>query len=354
MNTAIKILLLPFSIIYYAVVSIRNFAYANGILKSTSYPFPNIVIGNLSVGGTGKTPHVEYLIRLLHSKRSIATLSRGYGRKTKGFRIADKDDNAETLGDEPSQIKQKFPEITVAVDENRCHGIEQLRSREHPPDIVLLDDAFQHRRLNAGLKILLTDYSKPYVYDYVLPSGRLREPRNGAKRADIIVVTKSPAVLSPLEIRRIESLLKPASYQKVFFSTFQYSSLIPLNDLGRAQNLSLLSLNKMAVLMVTAIANPSNLELYLRRHAKYVKALSFKDHHYFGPKDYNSMIQKLDQMLGTKKCIIVTEKDAVKMDISHFENVPLYALPVEVKFHEHGNDFDQEIEDYVRSYTNGN
>jgi len=354
LNTALKILLLPFSFIYYLVVSIRNFAYTNGILESKSYHFPNIVIGNLSVGGTGKTPHIEYLIRLLESKQSIATLSRGYGRKTKGFRIASEIDNADTLGDEPFQIKQKFPNITVAVDENRCHGIEELKAQEKSPEVILLDDAFQHRRLNAGLKILLTDYSKLYINDLLLPSGRLREPRKGAKRADIIVVTKSPSVLSPLEIRRIESLLKPASYQKVYFSTFHYSELKPLNDLGRSQNLSLKSLNKMAVLMVTAIANPNNLELYLKRYAKNVNALSFKDHHYFKSKDYDSMFKKLDLMLGNKKCIIVTEKDAVKMDISRFENVPLYVLPVEVRFHENGIDFDQEIVEYVRSYTNGN
>lgn len=353
MSIVLKIILLPFSLLYFVGTAVRNFAYNNGLIRSKSYDFPNIVIGNLSVGGTGKTPHVEYLIRLLQSNYKLATLSRGYGRKTQGFRIADKEDTAATIGDEPFQMRQKFKKLTVAVDEDRCHGIETLRREKPAPEVILLDDAFQHRRLNGGLKILLTDYSRLYINDFLLPAGRLRESRIGARRADIIIVTKSPTVLSPLEIRRIESILKPKSYQKVFFSTFHYSELKPLNDKSKEQNLDLNSLSQMAVLMVTAIANPNNLELYLKRYAKYVNSLAYKDHHFFEHKDYELMLKKFDLLLGTKKCIIVTEKDAVKLDISRFENVPLYALPIEVKIHSKGDEFDQEIERYVRSYTKG-
>lgn len=316
------------------------------------FSFPVICIGNLSVGGTGKTPHTEFVIQELKSNYLLAVLSRGYGRKTKGFKIADSSDNAKSIGDEPFQIKSKHPEIIVAVDEKRKRGIKELKKLTSPPKVIVLDDAFQHRQVKAGLNVLLTDYSRLYINDITLPSGRLREQRTAAKRADIIVVTKSPTVLSPLEIRRITSTLKPTDYQKVFFSYIQYQDLIPLNDTAKESFSKKVKLGELGVLMISAIANPKPLLLHLKREAKDVKSMPFRDHYFFKEDDYNKIKKKLSDWLTPKKVIVITEKDAVKFDASKFDNTAVFSIPIAIKFHQHEEEsFTNEINEYVRSYT---
>lgn len=348
----IKILLLPFSLLYYIGVSLRNIAFNLGILTSKTYHFPIICIGNLSVGGTGKTPHTEYLIRLLQNEMKIATLSRGYGRKSKGFKVAKESDDAKTIGDEPYQIFKKFKKVIVAVDEQRRRGIEKLMQLKSSPDVIILDDAFQHRKVKAGLNVLLTDYSKLFLNDLVLPAGRLREPIRAARRADLIVVTKSPNVLSPLEIRRIEGMIKPTAYQKVFFSYIEYDQLNPLNASAESLDIEFQDVNKYGVLLVTAIANPKPLMLHLKRYAKEVECFNFKDHHYFSENDYSSIGKKSESLLSSKKLIVITEKDATKFDQEKLSHIPIFSIPMKVNFHEQqGKSFENEVRNYVRSYT---
>ncbi|MFT4755873.1 MAG: tetraacyldisaccharide 4'-kinase [Vicingaceae bacterium] len=351
-NSLLKFILLPFSLLYGLAILLRNFMFGIGLFSSEEYPFPVISIGNLSVGGTGKTPHAEYIISHLRKRFKLASLSRGYGRKTKGYKLATAGDNANSIGDEPFQIFQKFDDIHVAVAEKRKEGIRQLRKLDHPPQIIVLDDAFQHQSVKPGLNILLTDYSKLYKDDLILPSGRLREWKSGAKRADLIIVTKSPSVLSPLEIRRISQSLNPQDYQKVFFSYINYKKAIPLNRTAIELYKEKDKFKTRAVLLVSAIANPDSLILHLKRSAKEVQHLSFKDHYYFKAKDYKTIKTKLDNLLSQKRALVITEKDAVKFDASQFNDVPVFSIPITIKFHEHQElSFSEEIDNYVRSYS---
>lgn len=351
MESIIKILLLPLTLIYSAVVRLRNFLFDVGVLPTKSYSFPLISIGNLSVGGTGKTPHTEYIIKILQTKHALATLSRGYGRKTKGFKIADSSDDASSIGDEPFQIFKKFPEIIVAVDENRKRGIQKMMELPAPPNVILLDDAYQHRFVKPGHNILLTEYSKLYIDDLPLPSGRLRENKSSAKRADVIVVTKSPPVLSPLEIRRITSTLNPKPYQKVYFSFIKYRNLVPVNEAAVSIEDEKNKLGKHGVLLVSAIANPKPMLLHLKRYAKEIENINFRDHHFFNKKDYQKINKRLDDFLSPKKLIVISEKDAVKFDGSVFSDIPVFCLPISIGFHEKEEEtFENEIKEYVRSY----
>ena len=351
-SAIIKILLLPITLIYSLLILLRNLLYDIGIFNSKSFPFPVITIGNLSVGGTGKTPHTEYIIQALKEHYRIAVLSRGYKRKSSGFRLANKEDNATTIGDEPYQVFKKFSDITVAVDEKRKRGIEKLRELNPPPQLILLDDAFQHRSVKAGLNILLTDYTLPYTEDIPLPSGRLREPRRGAKRADLIVVTKSPEVLSPLEIRRIISIINPEAYQKVFFSFIDYQKLKPINDAAKKIWQYKNPMGIYSFLLVSAIANPKPLLLYLQRHSMEVRSLSFGDHHFFTEKDYQKINNEFEDIFSNKKAVIITEKDATKIDLELIGDIPIFVLPIKISFHNQGeDDFISEIKEHVRSYT---
>ena len=330
----------------------RNMLFDIGILKSKSFDFPVISIGNLSVGGTGKTPHTEYVIDQLKDNYRLAVLSRGYKRESKGFRVASQEDNANTIGDEPYQIFKKYQDVIVAVDEKRKRGIEKLRELNPPPEIVVLDDAFQHRWVKAGLNILLTDYTIPYTEDIPLPSGRLREPRRGAKRADLIVVTKSPEVLSPLEIRRITSIINPEPYQKVFFSFIDYQKLRPMNEAAKRIWKYKNPMGIYSFLLVSAIANPKPLLLYLKRHSRDVKSLSFGDHHFLTEKDYQRINSEFQDIFSNKKAIIITEKDATKIDLELMGDIPVFILPIKISFHKQGEEeFIREIKEHVRSYT---
>ncbi|NWJ53273.1 MAG: tetraacyldisaccharide 4'-kinase [Bacteroidetes bacterium] len=329
----LRIFLLPFSVIYGLVIRIRNLLFNNGVFKSKQFDFPVIVVGNLSTGGTGKTPHVEYLIRLLTKKIEIGVISRGYRRNTSGFIVASNMSSATEIGDEPKQYINKFDDIHVAVDEDRCHGIQKLKSLYPGVKAVLLDDAFQHRYVKPGLSILLTDYHSLYSNDYLLPAGRLREPISGAARADIIIVTKTDPVFSPLSKRAVLEQIKPRSNQHVFFSFITYGLPIPL-----FKNLPVLRFNQInTIVLFSGIANPYPLEQYLKRLCSELVTIHFADHHQFTEKDILSIKTEYEELFTRKKVLLTTEKDAMRLidpslaDV--LKNMPVYYIPIEVAFH---------------------
>lgn len=332
-------LLFPFAIVYDIITSIRNFLFDVGVLKSYSFPLPIIAVGNLSVGGTGKTPQIEYLIRLLSDKYRVATLSRGYKRKSKGFVLADSSSNASILGDEPFQFYQKFPSIQVAVDANRKNGIEQLLQQEFKPEVILLDDAYQHRKIKAGMYILLTAYDDLYSDDYLLPTGNLRESKAGANRATIIVVTKCPKNLSLEEQNRIAKLLKLSSEQSLFFSFIEYDAAIYSKD----SKISIKELGFDSNILLAGIAKPDPFFKYLKQEND--ECITFPDHHHFSDSEITA-IQK--QAMGRK--IITTEKDYVRLKDSMLSE-QLYYLPIRSSFINNELIFNQLIIDYVGSST---
>ena len=347
-----KKLLLPISLIYSFVLYIRHKLFDWGILKSKSYDIPNICIGNLNLGGTGKTPHIEYLVRLLSDKYNIAVLSRGYGRKTKGFILANSSHTHEDIGDEPLQYFKKFSNISVAVDEDRCEGMERLLQEENPPQVVLLDDAYQHRKIKSGLNVLLTDYYYLYSKNYLVPAGGLRDIKAAAKRADIIVVTKSPEVLTPYYKKDVEESLKPLPHQKLFYSYIEYQDFQPLSKCSFNTNIK----EAKTVLLLCGIANTYSLEDHIKRKYNTISNIKFNDHHNFTEKDIDMIIEKYNSLIGKNKVIVTTEKDAMRLInssyISKFDNIPIYTIPIKVKFHkEENNSFDDEILRYIKSLT---
>ena len=342
-----RILLLPIAQIYHIVLTIRHKLYDWHILKSTRFKKSVICVGNLNFGGTGKTPHTEYLINLLKDDFRVATLSRGYGRKTKGFKLADASCTYEDLGDEPLQYFKKFPEIQVAVDEDRVDGVRKLILNPNNAETILLDDAFQHRRIKAGLNILLTEYQHLYCDDFLFPAGTLRDVKSAAKRAQIIVVSKSPKDLSEEDKNRIIGKLKPHEEQKVFFSYLEYSDLQPLNE--KAKTIS--TENADAVMAFCGIANPKPFVEDLKKRYKTVDFLPFADHHPYTENDVNAILKRFENLCGEKKIIVTTEKDVARLTNSpylcQFETAPLYGLPVSVHLHEEEK-FNKEILSYVR------
>lgn len=332
-------------------VGLRNWAYNLGIFNSQSFDIPIVCIGNLSAGGTGKTPHTEYLIRLLKENYHIATLSRGYGRKSKEYVLAAPNSSHEEIGDEPKQFKSKFPEIPVAVDIKRANGIEQLIKDEPQLDMILLDDAFQHRSVKPEFSILLTPYSDLFIHDFLLPLGRLRESRSGYKRADIIIVTKCPEILSPLDRRAIKDDLKPLSYQSVYFSYFSYGDLQPANL--KKYSPTPISKNK-KIFLFTGIANTEPLKEYLESKQIDYKHKSFADHHNFTTEDIASITNEFQSHnLQQDTIIVTTEKDYMRIKDTEYEQsfqgLPFYYLPIQVQFHgTDGKELDAQILDYVR------
>jgi len=329
------------------VLTIRHKLYDWHILKTTHFEKPVICVGNLNLGGTGKTPHTEYLIKLLKDHYRVATLSRGYGRKTKGFKLAESTSTYEDLGDEPLQYFKKYPDIQVAVDEDRVDGVRKLISSPNNAEVVLLDDAFQHRSLTAGLNILLTEYQHLYCDDFLVPAGSLRDIRSAAKRADIIVVSKAPKDLGESDKQQIIGKLKPSEEQKVFFSYLEYQALEPLNEKAK----TVVTEKANSVLAFCGIAHPEPFVEELIKQHKTVDFLRFADHHAFTNEDINSILGRFDSLEGDKKIIVTTEKDAARLTNSpylcQFEDVPLYDLPVGVRFHEEEK-FNEEILSYVR------
>lgn len=308
----------PFVPIYYLVTWLRNVFYDFGIKKAISYNFPIICVGNLSTGGTGKTPMIEYLINLLKTDYKVATLSRGYKRKTKGFQLADGRATAASIGDEPFQFYNKFKnEVLVAVDSDRNNGIKNLQAIRNPPKVILLDDAFQHRKVKAGFNILLTTYSNPYFKDYVLPTGNLREPRGGATRANIIIVTKCPDNLSESEKRYFLKRIHPTKQQHVFFSAITYSNQVFSNSNMRK------ALRELDVFtLVTGIANPLPLVGFLEDRNLKFEHLSFKDHYEFTQQDIAN--------LEKKSLIVTTEKDFMRLKHYKSLELKLFYLPITV------------------------
>jgi len=336
-----RFLLLPFSGLYGIAVWIRNILFNAEILPSKSYDMPVISVGNITVGGTGKTPHTEYLIRALSKEYQVAVLSRGYKRKSKGYVLADSNSDLADLGDEPLQMKRKFPNLIVAVDENRRRGIEELMSPKMQPfiDVILLDDAYQHRYVNPSISILLIDYNRLIREDYLLPVGNLREPAGQMKRAQIVIVSKCPTDLTPMDVRILGTKIDVLPYQSLYFTTMNYGPIEKLTPtaempaaiessdvfidteamatelpiIGKLQSFEQIKEQRIPVLLLTGIATPMSLESHVRLFAPEVKAMHFPDHHEFSKRDARKISQEYEKIKVAGGIILTTEKDGMRL-----------------------------------------
>lgn len=335
----------PLSLIYGLIISIRNWLFDKQVFKSAMFNFPLICIGNLAIGGTGKTPMTEYLVSLLKRRFKTATLSRGYKRKTRGFAIAGQDTTALDIGDEPMQFHQKFPDVTVAVGEERLVAIPQLLHARPETQVIILDDAFQHRSVRAGLNILLTDYRNLYTRDLLLPAGDLRDVMSSSKRADIIIVTKCKPDLSIEQKKEIKKELNPHSHQQVFFTEIVYAEPYHLFDK------SVISINHDTdVLLVCGIANPKPLKEYLATHVHTYDMLKYRDHQIFTTDDLKEIIKQYTRIESDKKIILTTEKDGVRLEKfrNELKDYPIYVLPISHSFlFSEGPAFDTTIMSFV-------
>ncbi len=329
----IRILLYPISLLYGLAVLIRNKLFDWGVLKSVEFGIPVIGVGNLSTGGTGKTPHVEYLVSLLKNDYKIAVLSRGYKRKTKGFFVADEKSTAFEIGDEPLQIHKNFPDIIVAVDEKRVHGITLLKQNFPEVDLVLLDDSFQHRYVKPRLNILLTDYYRMFNNNFLLPTGNLREPRSNAKRADALIISKTPEIFSPLDRKLITKKLLPYKTKNIFFSYIKYKSWSPLTDEARKHS----KCKFKTIFLVTGIANPSAIEEHLKRQCNELICFHYADHHNFKRENIEKLKEKFHDTFSGSKVIITTQKDYMRLQKQELwdllKDLPVFTIPIEVEFH---------------------
>ena len=349
----IKILLYPLSWIYGIGIYLRNTMYNLNILKSTEFDVPVISIGNITVGGTGKTPHVEYLVQMLKDKFEVVTLSRGYKRKTTGFIEVETTSSVLEVGDEPLQIKNHFPDIIVSVCENRVEGVKKLLnpSNEKVPDVVILDDAFQHRRITPGINILLIDYNRPVTSDHLLPLGRLREGISQLRRANIVIFTKCPEEVTPIKRRILQKDIGLYPYQSMFFTTLEYDKMKPVFA-GKRLDKSFYVEKAYSILIVTGIAFPKLVHDYVRKFSDRVKIMAFPDHYLYNKEDIQLMMRNLESLPGEKKVIITTEKDSMRLkdrdDLPDIFKDSLYFLPAKVKFLENeGKEFNKKILNYV-------
>ncbi|MGW8314889.1 MAG: tetraacyldisaccharide 4'-kinase [Bacteroidales bacterium] len=310
-----RILLIPFSWIYGSVIWIRNMLYESGVLESTEFNIPVISVGNIAVGGTGKTPHVEYLAGLLKEEYRVATLSRGYRRRTRDFRLATLNSTAAEIGDEPLQIKHRFPDITVAVDRSRRNGIRQLMKLTPQVEVILLDDAYQHRAVRPGLSILLMDYSRPMDHDLLLPAGRLREPAGNRNRANLLLVTRSPERVRPIERREVVKRLGLSINQHLYFTSVRYGALFPVFEGVPGRELSWFRENVGAVLIVTGIAQPRPVRQFARGISTQIREISFPDHHRYSAHDLDRIMNIYREMKqeGREVLVLTTEKDAARL-----------------------------------------
>ncbi|HVV54262.1 MAG TPA: tetraacyldisaccharide 4'-kinase [Mucilaginibacter sp.] len=342
-------LLFPFSLLYGLAVIIRNWCYDSGILKSRAFGIPVICVGNLEVGGAGKTPMTEYLIRLFKDHYRLATLSRGYGRATQGYLEATATATAAEVGDEPAQFKHKFPDITVAVCESRVEGIRHLQKGHK---LIILDDAFQHRAVKPGFSILLFDYSKLHDAALLLPAGNLREPLSGRWRADVLVVSKCPADLPGDEQTRIADRLRPLPWQQVFFTGIAYEPFRVLNRTEPAQTPD----TDTAVFLLTGIANPRPLETYIRTFTSHIIHHNYPDHHRFSLKNIAKLAEEFEGHSAQKKVIVTTEKDEQRL-LEHellplLSRLPVQVAPIGIRFSGDGREeFDHLVKTYVREHT---
>jgi len=342
----LKPLMYPLSILYGAIIWLRNKLYDAGVFSSIQFSVPVISVGNLSTGGTGKTPHIEYLIRLLEYEYRIATMSRGYKRKTTGFYLASENTSAWHIGDEPMQFHYKFPEVAVSVCEDRMTGIPRLLSERPETEIVLLDDAFQHRSVKPGLNILIMDIAKPFYKDYILPFGSLREGRKAYKRANVIVVSKCPPDLSLQQQQEIIGRIGPQPHQQVFFSRIDYGTARMLFS-----GIPVALTKHVNIVMVSGIAKPEPMAEYLRSKAGDVHLLRYPDHHFFSEVNLEEIKQTFNNWEKENKIVVTTEKDATRL-LMHKEllqewNIPVVVLPIEIGFINGQQDFDRLVRDYI-------
>jgi tetraacyldisaccharide 4'-kinase len=347
-----KIPLLPLALIYGLAVYLRNRLYDLGIIKSYSPQKHTICVGNLSVGGSGKTPHVEYLIRLLKNEYKVATLSRGYKRKSTGFIIADENSNSADIGDEPLLYKTKHPDITVSVEANRVKAVKKLSSMEVPPNVILLDDAFQHRSIKCGLNIMVSEFDNVFYNDFLLPYGRLREGKKGARRADIIIISKTPEKTTPVEIRNVTKDVNPLPHQYVFFSYLKYGELYSISN--PEEKISTLNdLFRYRLIVFTGIANAVPMITYLKEYSAGVSHLPFNDHHDFTESDIRNIQKYYETFEGGNKMIVTTEKDLMRLKQPEIwaiaERMNIFVLPVEVTFKDKAEEFNEIILKYVRT-----
>jgi len=354
-NTVQNIALMPFALLYGLVTCIRNYFYDRGWLTSVKFDLPVISVGNLTVGGTGKTPHVEFILSLLQNTYNTAFLSRGYKRKTSGFLLATENDSSTTIGDEPFQIFRKFKKVKVAVDEKRVRGVFALLQAHSDIQAIVLDDAYQHRAISPGLNILLTDLSRLYTNDLLLPAGLLRESKSGRKRADIVIVTKCPPDLSENRMLEISSSLDLLPHQQLYFSMVEYGQIVPVFDAAETlQNLP--ALNGLSVLLVTGIVLPQPIVSHLKQNNATVQTMTFADHYHFKWNDYADIEQKFIHLPSEQKIILVTEKDAARIvssaDFPASLKKHLYYLPIRIGFLQNNQtQFIQKILSYVANHS---
>jgi tetraacyldisaccharide 4'-kinase len=344
--SVVRVLLYPFALIYGAIVWLRNRLYDAKFFSSIQFSVPVIAVGNLSTGGTGKTPHIEYLVRLLQYRYRVATMSRGYKRHTQGFLLADEQTNSLRIGDEPMQYLMKFPELVVSVAEERITGIPALLQRRPDVEVVLLDDAYQHRSVKPGLSVLITDHSRPFYTDYVLPFGSLREGRSAYKRADVIIVSKCPPNMSEAEAKAITEKINPLPRQRVFFTAIHYDQ--PYDFITREP----LFLRSNNVILVCGIARPAPLQAYLQDTAAGVHTLPYADHHYFSSRDLEEIKAAHDNWSVPNKVIATTEKDAARLQLHAAKlaewgiTIAVVPIVVSVLFGK-GDQFDAIVNSYV-------
>ena len=350
-NILVKILLSPISLLYGITIGIRNYLFQIGIIRSSVFNLPVINVGNLSIGGAGKTPHVEYLITLLKPFLKISILSRGYGRKTKGFRFVSYNGDANLFGDEPLQYKRKNRDLVVAVSESRALGIPEILKKYPDVSTVLLDDAFQHLAVEPSLNILLTEQTNLFTDDYLLPSGRLREWRSAYQRADIIVVTKCTAEFDDEERQKVLTKIKPDIHQKVFFSKYIYGH--PYNIYKPTERIVLDE--SFSILLVSAIANTDYLDSYLESIGSEVRHIQYEDHHYFSEHEISEIKGAFDKITHSKKIILSSEKDAMRIDLHRdylvSNQVSIFALPIKVQFlFDDGEIFDALVKQHLLNF----
>jgi len=350
-NILARILLSPFSVLYLGLISLRNLFYEMGILKAISFNIPVINVGNLTLGGTGKTPHIEHLIQMLSPYIDIATLSRGYKRKSKGFHWVSINDNAESKGDEPVQFKKKFPSIPVAVSESRNIGIPMILKQYPETKAILLDDAFQHRSVIPGLNILLTEYDNLFVDDFILPAGRLREPKSAYERADIIIISKSPYEISDEDRKNITSRIKPFPRQKLLFSKYDYKDPYYIFDRSITMKLD----KTTRVILVSAIASVEYLLDYLDTVSEIENIIKYEDHHYFTDFEMEQFKKIYDNITTDNTVFLTTEKDATRLELHKDfllkHAIPIFVLPVRVEFlDEDQKEFDEAVKQFLLSF----
>jgi len=361
MGNSKNIFLYPLSLIYGLITGIRNFMYNTGILKSVEFDIPVICVGNITVGGTGKTPHTEYLAKLLRQNFKVAILSRGYKRKTRDFRIISSSSTVSEIGDEPIQISLKFPDVLVAVDRNRVHGVNRILETYPDTEVIILDDGFQHRRITPGFSILLSDFERLIIKDHMLPYGSLRESKGNMRRADIILITKSPENISPIRRRLIVKEVDKAPYQNLYFTSLIYKSPRPVfesND-KEESTIDISECGNCGIVLITGIANPLPFKEYLHNNFGEIIHLKFPDHYSFNEKDLKSISVAYHELKSPVRYLLTTEKDAVRL--REFTNIAepirsaFFYIPIGIHFlNDDEGEFNNLIVDYVRKNKRNN